>query len=192
VTASPPDPDAESIPRERRIAFAYGRTLVWARLLLVTESAAVTGLLLVLAGSVPAAYIAVLAGIHAVAFLVYGLSPLLTEHWLTRSRLVLRQGWYFRAVIPFSEIESLGPVERGALRVPLGIHRRLGRPTLYVTGALSGLVEVRLRGPRRFLQAFGLPATAIVFDVADRTRFLEAFGERAGLLAPVEPERADA
>lgn len=177
---------------DRRISFAYGRSLVWARLLILGESAAVVTFLLILLGSVPIAYVAILAAVHVVAFVVFVLSPLLTQHWLTRSRLVLRQGWYFRAVIPLTSIESIAPVEERPRRVPLGIHRRLGHPALYVTGGLTGLVEVRLSEPRRFLQAFGLAATAVRFDVVDRPGFLAAFEERMGLFTPVEAERPDA
>ncbi|HKZ99681.1 MAG TPA: hypothetical protein VJ326_08850 [Thermoplasmata archaeon] len=184
---------AESHPSrvERRLAFAYGRTLVWARLLLIGESAGLVAFLLVLFGNVPLPYVAILAGVHGVAFVVYGVSPLFTQHWLTRSRIVLRQGWYFRASIPFSAIESIAPADPEPRRVPLGIHRRLGRSALYVTAGLTGLVEIRLSEPRRFFQAFGLAATSLVFDVTDRAAFLEAFEARRRLLAPVQAERAD-
>ena len=128
------------------------------------------------------------------AYLVlFTVSPLLTEHWLTRSRLILRQGWYFRAVIPFSDIESISAADdAGRTHVPLGIHRPLGQPALFVTGGRTNLVSLRLRRPRRFWQAFGLVATEIIFDVEGRDGFLAAFEERRSSLAPVQTHGPDA
>src|SRR5205814_2305290 len=122
-----------------------------------------------------------------------GASPLLTEHWMTRSRLILRQGWYFRAVIPFSDIESIVRSEEASrTRVPLGIHRPLGQPALFVTGGRTNLISVRLRRPRKFWQAFGLTATEIIFDVDDPEGFLRAFEERRTSLPPVQAHSAGA
>jgi len=139
---------------------------------------------------IPLDALALLGGVLVAYGLLFLLSPLLTNHWLTRSRLILRQGWYFRTVIPFSEIESIVPADReGPLHAPLGVHRPLGQPVMFVTGGRTGLMTLRLRRPRRFWQSFGLAVREIVFDVSDRTRFLEAYEERRSLLAPVEPER---
>src|SRR5256712_9076773 len=79
----------------------------------------------------PIVLLAIVLGAYGVLFI---LSPLLTEHWITRSRLILRQGWYFRAVVRFSEIEavsSASDVERQ--RVPRAVNRPLGQPLLFVT-----------------------------------------------------------
>jgi len=112
---------------------------------------------------------------------------------MTRSRIILRQGWYFRAVIPFSDIESIARSEEASrTRVPLGIHRTLGQPALFVTGGRTNLISVRLRRPRKFWQAFGLTATEIIFDVNDPEGFLRAFEERRTSLPPVKPHGARA
>ncbi len=178
---------------EKRLTFAYGRSLILSRFI-------VFGSLLLLVAVVGAALpkltlemLLLPVVLLAAYFLLFAVSPLLTDHWLTRSRLILRQGWYFRAVIPLSEMESVRAVdETGPGRAPLGIHRPLGQATLYVTGARTGLVSVRLTQPRRFWQAFGLQASDLIFDVAQPIRFLAAIDERRGLLAPVEADRADA
>lgn len=177
----------------KRLAFAYGRTVVTGRLILMFVLA---GLVVVTVTFTPAFDVltaAIIGAIFAAYAIVFVLSPLLTEHWLTRSRLILRQGWYFRVVIPFTDIQEIGEADdAGRGRVPLGIHRPMGQPTLFVTGGRTGLVTLRLRRPRRFWQSFGLFATNILFDVTDRPRFLAAFAERRGSLPPVEAERADA
>ncbi len=175
---------------EKRLAFAYGRTLVLTRAVYFLILFVAVGFLLALAPSLPLLPMALFGAVLAAGTFLFAVSPLLTEHWLTRSRLILRQGWYFRAIIPFSEIRYVGPAEVGG--PALGVHRPLGQPTLYVTGGRTGLVVVRLSEPRRFWQSFGLAASEIVFDVAERDAFLRAYEERRSLLAPVEAEGADA
>ncbi len=173
---------------EKRLAFAYGRTLVAFRAMYFLILFAMVGLLAGL--SLPSLSLVAFGAVVAVAALLFAVSPLLTEHWLTRSRLILRQGWYFRAILPLSEIQTIEPAEVGG--PALGIHRPLGQRTLYVTGGRTGLLVARLAEPRRFWQSFGLAASEIVFDVTDRVGFLRAFEERRSLLPPVEAEGADA
>lgn len=178
---------------ERRLEFRYGRELVVRRILFAGIVGGLLGILVAVMPSPATPFVLLTVAVVAAYVVVFGVTPILTGHWLTRSRVILRQGWYFRAIVPMSDIVSLGTPEDGFLgQVPLGIHRPLVRPVLYVTGGHQGLVVLRLRRARRFWQAFGLMAREIVFDVDDRTRFLEAFEERRRLLAPVEPERADA
>ncbi len=178
---------------EKRLAYAYGRTLALSRLAWFVLAFALVAIFLGIAGSLPLVPLAVFLAVLGLATVLFAISPLLTQHWLTRSRLILRQGWYFHVTLPMSEITSLAPVDdTSPFRVPLGIHRPLGQPTLYLTGGRTGLVLVRLNRPRRFWSSFGLEATEIVFDVSDRPAFLRAFEERRGLLAPVQPDRPDA
>jgi hypothetical protein len=178
---------------EKRLAYAYGRTLALSRLGWLLVAFALVIAFLSIAGSLPLLPMALFLAALAVATLLFAISPLLTQHWLTRSRLILRQGWYFHVALTMSEIISLAAAdETSPLRVPLGIHRPLGQPTLYVTGGRTGLVIVRLGRPRRFWSSFGLEATQIVFDVSDRDGFLRAYEERRSLLAPVQADRADA
>ncbi len=178
---------------EKRLAYSYGRALVLSRLVLFAFAFVLVGLALGVAPLFPPLWAGLLLALLALATLLFAVSPLLTQHWLTRSRLILRQGWYFRIIVPFSEIVSLTAADdMTPLRAPLGIHRPLGQATLYVTGGRSGLVVVRLDRPRRFWSAFGLEAVQIVFDVDDREGMLRAFEERRSLLPPVEPDRARA
>lgn len=178
---------------EKRLTFPYGTSLVVARLAYFVLGFAAVGVLASLAGSLPVLPLAGFLAFLAAATLLFAVSPTLTSHWLTRSRLILRQGWYFRVTLPMAGIRSLTAADETApLRVPLGIHRPLGQPTLYVTGGRTGLVIVRLQEPRRFWSSFGLEATEIVFDVRDREGFLRAYEERRGLLAPVQADRPDA
>lgn len=173
-------------PVEKRLTFPYGHVLVAIRIAYYGSLIVLVAVALVFLPFLAPIPVALFGLLVAAVFIVFAISPLWTDHWLTRSRLILRQGWYFRSVIPMSEIESLGPIEEAnPLLAPLGIHRPLGQPTLYVTGGRTGLVMVRLTQPRRFWQAFGFTASEIVFDVGDRAGFLAAYEERRRLLAPV-------
>ena len=177
----------------KRLAFAYGRTFLVGRFLLLIGLVTLVALTVATTPSFPLPTGALLAAILVIYGVVFVLSPLLTDHWITRSRIILRQGWYFRAVVPFADIEALTAADDASRsRVPLGIHRPMGQPTLFVTGGRTGLVALRLRWPRRFWQSFGLFAREILFDVADRDRFLAVFEERRGSFTPVEAKRADA
>ncbi len=178
---------------EKRIAYAYGRGLAVSRILLCLLAFVLVGAFLAVAPTVPLLPLVVFLAFLVLATVLFAVSPLLTQHWLTRSRLILRQGWYFRVTLPMSEILSLVPAdERVSYRVPLGIHRPLGQPIIYITGGRTGLVLVRLSRPRRFWSSFGLEATELVFDVEDREGFLRAYEERRGLLPPVQANRTDA
>jgi hypothetical protein len=178
---------------EKRLTFAYGRALVFSRIVLFAITFGLVVAVIALAPSFPILPAALFLGFLAVAAVIFAVSPLLTEHWLTRSRLILRQGWYFRVTLPLSEIVSLTAADESTpLRAPLGIHRPLGQPTLYVTGGRTGLVIVKLHEPRRFWSSFGLAATELVFDVYDREGLLHAYEERRRLLAPVQADRTDA
>lgn len=184
-------------PRSRRVAkrltFTYGRTHLIGRSVLLIGMTALLVIGVALSPEVPWLTVAAIATVLVAYLILFTVSPLLTEHWMTRSRLILRQGWYFRAVIPFSEIESISAADdAGRTQVPLGIHRPLGQPALFVTGGRMNLVALRLRHPRRFWQAFGLFASEIIFDVGDRDGFLAAFEERRSSLPPVQADRADA
>lgn len=173
-------------PVEKRLTFPYGHALVVTRIAYYGTGIVLIAVVFAFLPFLSPLPVILFGLLLAVLFVVFALSPLWTDHWLTRSRLILRQGWYFRTVLPMSEIASLEPIEEeNPLRAPLGIHRPLGQATLYVTGGRMGLVTVRLVEPRRFWQAFGLTAREIVFDVADRASFLRAYEERRRLLSPV-------
>ena len=132
-------------------------------------------LILALQASTPAAWLAGVAGVLFAYLFVVGLSPMLTKHTLTRSRIILRQGWYFRCIIPFSDAEAIGPFDG---EPKYGLRLSPSRGLLFVVGGRNNLVSVRLKKPRRFPQVLFLTASEIVFDVDDREAFLAAVTER--------------
>ncbi len=175
---------------DKRITLPYGRSLVMIRVATFAVLAMAIGIAVAISPSFSGLATALLAVVLVLYFVLSAVSPLLTDHWITKSRIILRQGWYFRAIIPFSDIVSVSAADEiGRLRVPLGIHRPFGQPVLFVTGGRTNLISIQLREPRKFWQAFGLTVREIVFDVDDRPRFLAAFEERRQSLPPVEPDR---
>lgn len=138
--------------------------------------------------SAPPVWVAGFAVLFGVFTVVWGVSPLLTNHWLTTTRVVLRQGWYFRGAFPMREIESVAKFDGDA---PLGLRAQIRRERLYVTGSKVGLLVLKLRRPQRFWAVLGAEVDEIVFDVDSPDAFLESFGGRRESLAPVEPERPD-
>ena len=167
---------------EQTQSFAYSRTFFYLRALLLLALYFVVVLFLALQTVTPAPWIAMIAAILVVHLLVVGLSPLLTQHVLTRSRIILRQGLYFRTIIPFEEAESIGPWD-GTPKFGLRLSR--ARSILFVVGSAQNLVSVRLRTSRRFPFLLYLRAQTIVFDVGDRDAFLAAVEERRRALEPL-------
>jgi len=175
------------LPSGRR-EFRYGRSFFLQRLILFSLLAVLILGFLGLLISTPTVWVAALGVVFAVYIVVWGISPLLTAHRLTMARLILRQGWYFRAAFPLREIESASKFEG---HVPLGLRASVARGRLYVTGSQVGLVAVKVRNPRRFWAVLGASADEIVFDVDAPDALLEVLGARTASLAPVEPKRAD-
>jgi hypothetical protein len=172
----------------KRREFPFGRSFFVQRLLLFFAFAGLVLAVLGLQFSTPGSWIAAFAVLFAVYIVVWGISPLLTTHWITTTRLLLRQGWYFRAVIPMREIESVSKFQGNA---PLGLRAPIGQRRLFATGSKVGLLALKLRNPRRFWAVLGAEVDEIVFDVESPDAFLEAFSGRQSSLAPVEPKRAD-
>jgi hypothetical protein len=155
---------------------------------LFTAFAAFALIVLAFQFSAPAAWLAGFVVLFVLFIVIWGISPLLTNHWLTTTRLILRQGWYFRGTFTLREIESVAKLDGDA---PLGLRAQITTRRLYVTGSKVGLLMLKLRGPRRFWAVLGAEAEEIVFDVDSPDAFLESFGGRMASLAPIEPKRAD-
>ncbi|TMA06088.1 MAG: hypothetical protein E6J93_01985 [Methanobacteriota archaeon] len=126
----------ESGTMEKRLTFAYGRTLVTSRIFVFASLAILAAILIVFTSS-PASAVIGLVALLAAYLVLFAVSPLLTQHWITRSRVILRQGWYFRAVLPFSGIEELVAADDAhTFRTPLGISRPFGQPVLFAVSPL--------------------------------------------------------
>jgi len=177
-----------SAPR-RRLEFDYGHSVFVQRALLLLGVWIVATVLLVSAAGLAIVWVVLASAAIGAYALVFGLSPLMTRHWLTRSRLILRQGWYFRAILPLRELRSVAAYEGDP---KIGLRGDLSRRTLFVTGSRVGLVAAEFRTPRRFWQVLFAVADRVVFDVDGRDRLLDEVAVRSASLAPVKADRPDA
>jgi len=117
--------------------------------------------------------------------LIFGISPLFTNHWLTRTRLILRRGFYFRSIIPIKDIEKV-EVYEGEPRIGLSLSTRSS--ILFLTSGRFDLLEIRLRKPKIYPQMLGLRARRIVINVDNGEMMLESLRSKIDLLAPVESD----
>jgi len=123
--------------------------------------------------------------VSAALLIVLGVSPFLTHHTLSDTDIQLRQGWYFRAVIPLSNIERIQVVERGPMRT--GVFFEVVGKALYVTTQRGDLILLSLRQPQRFGFAWGKRAGRVYFDTIDKNVVLRRMAEKA--LTPANQDR---
>lgn len=123
--------------------------------------------------------------VSAALLLIIGVSPFLTDHVLTDTDLELRQGWYFRARIPLSNIEWIRAVDRGPTRT--GVFFEVVGKALYVTTQRNDLIVVSLQHPQRFGFALGKKANRVYFDTLDKNLVLRRLADK--LLIPSNQDR---
>jgi membrane protein YdbS with pleckstrin-like domain len=167
------------VPRERFVYDNLGFRLT--SLLLVLLSTFILGFFLFMGGDV-----LVLVGVMIICILMvffYGISPLLSYHFIEEGDLVLNQGIFFRARIPMKKIRSVEPLDTGPSRT--GVFFLLRRSVLYVTTRRHDLIVIKLDEPRRFGMIFGKKVDQIVFDVQDQERMVEVLKER---ITPANPD----
>lgn len=149
-------------------------------LLLVLLSSFILGFFLFMGGDA-----LVLIGAMAVCILMiflYGISPLLSSHYIEDGDLVLNQGVFFKARIPLTNIRSVEALDAGPSRT--GVFFLLRRSVLYVTTRRHDLIVIKLVEPRRFGMIFGKKVDQIVFDVLEQERMIEAVRVRITRASP--------
>jgi len=164
--------------------FAYSRRSLSLDFIVFAVSAAIILVLLFATSKLDILSIAVGAAVIVAALVILGVSPLLTTHEIAGDRLILRQGWYFKAEVPLRNIKKIEMVERGPFRT--GVFFRLFQSTLFVTSKRHDLVAIELREKQRFGWALGKKADKILFDVLEPDRFLRIVDELRKSLSPVK------
>jgi len=173
---------------EKLVVFRYAKTRFISRSIVIAMAMVfVVVIFRTLSGELLPWFILLIV-LLSVFFAVYGISPMFTTHWLTRSRLILRQGIYFKCVIPLRDIVKVQAYD-AEMRIGLALSWRSS--ILFVTSSGYELVEVRLREPRRFWQVLGFAANRIVFNVERRAELLSLMEGRMALLAPIESDSPD-
>ena len=106
--------------------------------------------------------------------LLFAVSPLLVRHSIGPDGLVLRQGWYFRAVIPAGNISELSLTDEEP--PPGSISYSPRRRRLFLSMSSSRLVRLELKEAARMPFSRGGPVQTVVFSVDDPEGFLAEAG----------------
>jgi hypothetical protein len=125
---------------------------------------------LVLVFDIGAAYLAVVFVAILPPMAVFALSPLLTRQSIGPGGIRLRQGWYFSALIPASNIREMALTEEEAPRRSLSYSPR--RRRLFVTLSGSPLVLIELKEAARMPFSSRQPVQSVVVSVDDAEGFL--------------------
>ncbi|MGQ9583603.1 MAG: hypothetical protein ACUVV6_08860 [Thermoplasmatota archaeon] len=114
-----------------------------------------------------------LAAVVVFAMMVLGpLSPLGTKHSVTGKAVVLRQGWFFTLMIPFSNlarVRAMDDIPGGG-----GVRLRKADATLQILSSGRGVVGMELREPMMFRRA---AVELVLTDVEDREGFVSCLRE---------------
>ncbi len=178
-----------SAGRPKRVEVRYPKGPLYVRAASHLFAMAILLVILSLFAGAGGLQLGLLAAVFILYLLIVDISPLLTDHWLTRSRLVLRHGLLFKAILRLSNVVG---VERTEEKARVGVKFALRSARLFVTSSPDNLILIRLREPQKFRLALGKRADEVVINVADREEFLEAVWERLALFAPIEPKGPDA
>jgi hypothetical protein len=155
----------------RSIDFSYSKSAFLQNLVFQTI---IVMLVIVLLSSffldVKPVYSAIILTSFGVYIVVSTISPFLTSHTLTPEELVLRQGWYFKATIPLEDIKSVEPTDEPS---KVGVKFSITYRKVYVAGSKFGLVNIKLKEPKRFALVLGKMADEVIIDVDERQRFID-------------------
>ncbi len=106
-------------------------------------------------------FIVVMGLILAITVLVIGVSPLLTSHEVYDGKIVIRQGWHSKLVVPLDRIEA----KEGVL---LDAFNR----TLVMTDSKANGIRLEMREAQRVPAVFWKKVDVVIFDVTDPDRFV--------------------
>ena len=126
---------------------------------------------IVLLSGLGAGYVAVVLVVMLPPILVFAISPLLTRHTIGPRGMTIRQGWYFSAFVPASNIGEMGQTDEEAPARSLSFSPR--RRRLYVTMSGSPLVHIELKEAYRMPFSLRQPVQSIVLSLDDPEGFLE-------------------
>jgi hypothetical protein len=155
--------------------FQYSRQQFLINLFLLLALLVFAPLTLLSIGGIAASILIGFIVLIAVITFLFGISPMITAHTLNEEHLILRQGYYFRAVIPVGNLKSVKRIEIGPRRT--GTWTGLFGSVLYVTTRRHDLIEVELRHAQAFPWALWKRADVVVFDTLDNSHFLRRMRE---------------
>lgn len=115
-------------------------------------------------------FIVIIGLMLAVAVLVIGVSPLLTRHEVVDGKVVIRQGWHSKMVIPLDQVKRLQRLER--IEAKEGVLLDAFNRTLVMTDSKVNGIRLEIKEAVRVPAAFWKKVDVVIFDVKDPERFV--------------------
>jgi len=133
-----------------------------------------SGLVLLL--DIPVVYLLVVAAAFIPPILLFSISPALTRHSIGPGGITVRQGWYFSAVLPGSNIAEVGLTDEEVPSRSISYSPR--RRRLFVTLSSGPLAYVELRDAGALPFSSGKPVKTVVLSLDDPELFVREAGLR--------------
>ena len=133
-----------------------------------------SGLVILL--DLPAIYILVVVAAFIPPLIFFSVSPALTRHSIGPAGINIRQGWYFSAFIPGSNIKEVGLTDEDV--PPRSISYSARRRRLLITLSSAPLVFIELRDELPLPFSSGRPVGTVVLSVDDPEGFVREAGQR--------------
>jgi hypothetical protein len=155
--------------------FDYDKKMFYFTTILLFLSLILTLFVILVIVPVGITWISIITVLFISILLVFGISPLLTKHQIAEDKIILKQGLYFKAVVPLGNIRDVKSTD---INAKIGIKFSLTKPILYVTTSKIGLISIKLKGQRRFGYAWWKRADEIIFNVDDPKKFVKLVEEK--------------
>ncbi len=115
-------------------------------------------------------FIVVMGLILAITVLVIGVSPLLTSHEVYDGKIVIRQGWHSKLVVPMDQVKRLQRLDR--IEAKEGVLLDAFNRTLVMTDSKANGIRLEMREAKRVPAVFWKKVDVVIFDVTDPDRFV--------------------
>ena len=155
--------------------FNYDKKLFHFTTILLFSSLILTLFVMLVIVPVDIKWSAVIVILFISILLVFGISPLLTKHQIAEDKIILRQGLYFKAVVPIENVKGIGFTDVNA---KICVKFSLTKPILYVITSKINLISMKLKKQMRFGYAWWKRADEIIFNVDNPKEFIRLVEER--------------
>lgn len=155
--------------------FDYNKKMFYFIIMLLFLSLILLLFVMIVIVPVDIMWIAIITILFISILLVFGVSPLLTKHEIAEDKIILKQGLYFKAVVPIDNIKDVEPTK---INARIGIKFSLTKLILYVTTSRIGLISMKLKKQMRFGYAWWKKTDEIILNVDNPEEFIRLVEER--------------
>jgi|WetSurMetagenome_2_1015567.scaffolds.fasta_scaffold37624_4 hypothetical protein len=155
--------------------FEYDKSPAFVNLVIWLIAAVWLLVLLVLLQMDQLMFILLIGVVLAIAVVVVGVSPLLTFHEVEEGKIIIRQGWHSRVVMPIDQVSSVKRMDK--IEVKEGVILDAFNRTLVMTGSKKNGVRIELKKEIRVASSFWKKVGTVVLDVNEPERFIAVIGK---------------